>query len=342
VTDLEAASIEIRIKPDSFDSLSLDNQAFLDLPSSRDLVVYCPLSLASYRQALSGIAGVSLYPDEEGAGNADAYDLVITDQASHAEFEARMLLLVGLVPDDIKDLIEITDEVAEVVDWQRSAPLLQYVILKDVQFGDEPKRRAATEDRDFEERGYEILAQGRAGPLILQKGAAGQDVYAMLFHTDRSTLVYRVGFPVLVKNALDEARRLAGLSEAKSQPTGLLANRVLTPETNYTVVAPDGVETQTKTSVDGLLSGVAAPQIGRYSIRTAGSEVASSGVSLQSTAETELATVDALQMKETRVGASQMTLKTDRPLWPWFALAGFAMLLIEWWYFQKRPAGMAG
>ncbi|MCY2963562.1 MAG: VWA domain-containing protein [Planctomycetota bacterium] len=342
ITDLSAASLEVRIKPDTFDSLTLDNQAFLDLPSSRDLVVYCPLSLMTYRQALQGTPGVLLYPNDDGGGTAAFYDLLISDQPSHADFEARMMVLVGFVPTDLKDLIEITTDVAEVVDWQRSAPLLQYVSLKDLMFGDEPKRRPGTEDKAFEERGYEILAQGRSGPLVLQKVAGGKDQYSILFHTERSTLVYRVGFPVLVKNTLDEARKLAGLSEAKSQPTGLLTGRIMTPETDYTVVAPDGVETHVKTTVDGLLSGVPAPQIGRYSIRTEGKEVASAGVSLQSTPETELSTVDALQMKETRVGASQVTLKTDRPLWPWFALAGFALLLIEWWYFQKRPAGMPG
>jgi hypothetical protein len=251
-------------------------------------------------------------------------------------------MFVGVVPDDLKDLVEITTEVAEVVDWQRSSPLLQYVTLKDVQFGDEPRRRPGIEDREFEERGYEIVAQGRAGPLVLRKDVTGKERYSLLFHTDRSTLVYRVGFPILIKNALDIARRSAGLSEAQSQSTGLLAARVLTPETEYTIVGPDGAETKISTGVDGVLSGAPAPRIGRYSIRDGATEVASAGTSLQSLSETELATVDSLQMKEVKVGASQVILKTDRPLWPWFAIAGFSLLLFEWWFFQKRPAGLPG
>ena len=27
------------------------------------------------------------------------------------------------------------------------------------------------------------------------------------------------------------------------------------------------------------------------------------------------------------------------PLWPTFALAGLGVLLVEWWYFQRRPGG---
>lgn len=340
--DLNSSSLEVRLKPDGFDALPLDNEAYLDLPASRDVIVYCPLGLSTYRQALQGMSNVSLYPDDSGVGSAPAYDLVISDEAVHAELDARVVMFVGIVPADLQDLVEITGEVAEVIDWQRSSPLLQYVTLKDVQFGDEPRRRPGVEDREFEERGYEIIAQGRAGPLVVRKDAGGQEQFSLLFHTDRSTLVYRVGFPILIKNALDIARRRAGLSEAQSQSTGLLAPRTLTPETEYTVVAPDGTQTRLTTSVDGVLSGAPAPRIGRYSIRQGGTEVASAGTSLQSLSETELATVDSLQMKEIKVGASQVALKTDRPLGPWLAGAGFLLLLVEWWYFQKRPAGLPG
>jgi hypothetical protein len=30
-------------------------------------------------------------------------------------------------------------------------------------------------------------------------------------------------------------------------------------------------------------------------------------------------------------------LKSDHPLWPALAGVGFALLLAEWWYFQRRP-----
>ena len=340
LADSGAATLEVRLKPDGFDSLDLDNRAFLELPTQRSLRVYCPPDLATYRQAMSERESVSLYPDDGGNGKADQYDLVITDQAAQVGLESRMLLSIGLIPQDLQGKVEFTNQVTEVIDWQRSAPLLQYVQLRDLQIGGEPRRAADVEDGEFEKSGYEILAQGKRAPLILHRAGAVRDEYVLLFHTDRSTLVYRIGFPVFVKNALEEARRLAGLSEIQSHATGVLADRQVTPETTYTVIAPNGTLSTHRSSSDGVLSGIAAPSIGRYTITEGGREVASVGVNLQSTAETGLETVDSLRVKEVRVQATTTRLQSDRPLWPWLALLGFAILLAEWWFYQKRPSGL--
>ncbi len=338
--DEGAASLEIRLKPDGFDALSLDNEAFLDLPRQRNLRVHCPLSLATYRQAMPEQDALVLYPDEEGNGKGADYDLVITDQAADLELDARMTLAVGVIPNDLKSLLEATTQVGEIVDWQRSSPLLQYVQLRDVQLGDEPRKAEGVEDKAFEEAGYEILAQGKRAPLVLHRGRAARDDYVLLFHTDRSTLVYRIGFPILVKNTFEEARRLAGLSEARSLPTGVLEPRRVAPDSSFTVTSPDGSQTVHRSTAEGDLAGIAAPMIGRYRVDSGTGEPEMFGVSLQSVTETQLEGVDTLQVKEVRVTAATTRLQTDRPLWPWLALLGFSLLLLEWLLFQKRPGGM--
>ena len=338
--DEGAASLEVRLKPDGFDSLELDNQAFLDLPRQRNLRVRCPLSLGTYRQAMPEQDAVVLYPDDEGNGGTTEYDLIITDQSTDLGLEARMTISVGIIPDELKGLLEPTTQVTEIVDWQRSSPLLQYVQLRDVQVGDEPRKLEGVDDKAFEEAGYEILAQGKRAPLVLHRTRPARDDYALLFHTDRSTLVYRIGFPILVKNALEEARRLAGLSEARSQPTGVLAIRDVAPDSTVTVTAPDGSRTVHKSSSDGELAGIAAPTIGRYLVDSGRGEPEVFGVSLQSVTETQLEVVDTLRVKEVRVTAASARLQTDRPLWFWLSLLGFTFLLLEWLLFQKRPAGM--
>jgi hypothetical protein len=83
---------------------------------------------------------------------------------------------------------------------------------------------------------------------------------------------------------------------------------------------------------------VAAPTIGRYAIREGSTEVASIGISLLTVTETSLATVEQLQFRESSVGVAATMLKSDHPLWGVFAAIGFALLLAEWWYFQRRPA----
>jgi hypothetical protein len=108
----------------------------------------------------------------------------------------------------------------------------------------------------------------------------------------------------------------------------------------YQVQAPDGTTSEARTATDGTLSGVAAPTIGRYTIREGGTEVASIGVSLLTVTETSLASVEQLQFRELSVGVAGTMLKSDHPLWGAFAVIGFVLLLVEWWYFQRRPGGL--
>jgi len=335
-----AASLEIRLKPETFDSLESDNVAYLDLPVNRLLTIYCPPGLESYRHALRGLKDVLVYPDQEGKAGPVDYDLLLTDQKSDSEVEARVAVFVGVVPDDLSRLVEVNDKEAEVVDWQRSAPLLQHVQLTDLQITERPTAKEGIRDRDFEELGYEILAQGRDGPLVLRKDASGRPTYYFLFHTDRSTLPFRVGFPILVANAIQIAEQQAGLTEVRGQSTGMLPPRVLSASTKYQIADPNGDVVDGHSNADGVLIGIAAPFVGRYSIREAGREVAATGVSLLTASESNLGTVDRLQFRELSVGAAATMLQTDRPLWPYLAMAGFALLIAEWWLFQKRPSGI--
>jgi hypothetical protein len=335
-----ARRLEVRLKPQGFDALEADNVAWLDLPAGRPLAVYCPVELDSFRHALGGLKDVLLYPPDEGESKANSYDLVISDRKTDIDLEAETFVFIGVLPDDLTKLVRIDNAVAQVIDWQRNAPLLQHVLLTDMQIADRPVSGEGVRDRDYEEQGYEILVQGRTGPLVLRKDIGGRALYYFLFHTDRSTLPFRVGFPILVSNAVQIAQQEAGLLEVAGNQTGVLPPQHLQPEKEYDVKAPDDSVSRVRSSVDGTLSGVAAPAIGRYAIHDGSAELVSIGVSLLTVSETSLATVDHLQFRELKVGAAAAMLKSDRPLWPWFAGAGFALLLLEWWYFQKRPGGI--
>ena len=64
------------------------------------------------------------------------------------------------------------------------------------------------------------------------------------------------------------------------------------------------------------------------------------GVSLINSTETSLKGVDEIQFREVKVGAESERVKTDKPLWSTLAVIAFVVLMLEWWYFQKRPSGM--
>jgi hypothetical protein len=246
---------------------------------------------------------------------------------------------VGYVPDDISALVEIEAGLAEIVDWQRTAPLLQHVQLLDVQIGDQPKLAKGIGDRDFELAGYEILAQSQSGPLILERNSGGRQEFQFLFHPDRSSLVFRVGFPILIQNATQIAMTSAALSESRALPAGVLPPRKLQPETEYRVTGPHGFTDSGTSDKDGFLMGLGAPYVGIYEV-TGDAAPIRIGVSLLASRESSMESVEKLNFPEVSVAAAESTVKTDEPLWGWFAMAGLVLLAVEWWYFQKKPAGM--
>ncbi|MCA8998344.1 MAG: BatA and WFA domain-containing protein [Planctomycetaceae bacterium] len=329
-----------KLEPIGADALEIDNRAWLDLPAAREITVYCPPELLTFRHALESLEGVRVEPAGDGAADRVAYDLVISDQADDQAREAPVVLMVGTLPDDLTEMITILEEPAEVVDFQRDAQLLQHVQLKDVIISESPEKKEGVEDPDIEQLGYTMLAYGNRGPLILRQRDGTKVTYFLLFHTDRSTLPYRVGFPVLVNNLLSEALQFASLGEMQAAKTGVLPSVSLTKNETYRVTRPDGKHEERMTNDDGLLVGVPASQIGEYEIRSEGNLVDKIGVGLLDPSETSLFAVDKIQFNELSVQAEDQKLKTDKPLWPKIAFAAFALLLFEWWYFQKRPAGI--
>ena len=340
VSAREAAFLEARLKADGHDALKSDNVAYLELPVGRELLVYCARSLATYRHSLSGLEGLIIEPDAQDQASLSSYDLVISDKLTDLAQASTTYFFVGVVPEDLKQMITVQTDLAEVVDWKRDAPLLQHVQLKEVQISDLPRRAAGVEDGDFEELGYELLAFGNEGPLIIRKRDGRKLLYYMLFHTDRSTLPYRVGFPILVQNVVSEALQQASLSELGAMTTGILPSLPLQPRTTYAVTGPRGFSTSATTGESGLLEGIPAGTVGEYEVKQGGNVIRRFGVGLLNATETSLVGVDEIQFREIKVGAAEERLKQDKPLWTTLAVLAFVVLMLEWWYFQKKPAGM--
>lgn len=335
------SNVTVRLKPDGEDSLASDNTAGLQLPQGRSLAVYCDPKLSSFRKALGVLKQIEIYPaTEDGAVGRSQFDLLISDSPPKEGIDANVQLLAGFVPKDLEKTVTINTGGAEVVDWQRNANLLQHVELNAVIFSDEPSSFPNISDADYEALGYEILAFSRNAPLILKKRTEGDLRYQLLFNPDRSTMPYRVGFPIMVANAVGIALQEAALSEVRGIKTGVLPPlRVGSPSTSYSVTGPEGTKAEATSNEQEMVSGIAAPLVGKYSLK-GGSDQILVQAALLNGRETSLKAVDELQFKELSVDAAETEVKSDRPIWPWLAMGGFALLLTEWWYSNRRPVAM--
>jgi Ca-activated chloride channel homolog len=114
----------------------------------------------------------------------------------------------------------------------------------------------------------------------------------------------------------------------------------LAPDGHYEVESPDHTIESVIADDHGVVSGIVAPQTGVYSISQNGATPLRVGASLLSPRETIMSGVDQIQFNEQlQVAAAGETLKADWPLWPILVLVALAILLVEWWFFQKKPGG---
>jgi Ca-activated chloride channel homolog len=336
----QTASLRVQLTPDGFDSLASDNTAYLDLPESRPLRVFVPRSLATYRLALQGIQGIRLFPQSTSDEASGAFDLVISDRPQDLDLAARTKLSVGFIPAELQRFIQTGTNGSSVVDWRRDAPVLQHVQLADLVVLEQPRFAENAGEANLENLGYEVLIHGQHGPLLVRKQDADGVRSALLFHSDRSTLPYRVGFPIFVANVVQAALEQAGLAEALANKTGVLPPLTLAPRGQYQILTPAQTTEAVSADDHGIVSGIAAPQAGYYTIQENGATRRRVGASLLSPNETSLAGVAQIEFNERlQVAAAAAVVKTDWPLWPALLMIALGVMLVEWWFFQKKPGG---
>ena len=336
VASAESRLLEARLVPTGFDSMAVDNSVWLTLPAARPLKVWTSPKLASWRHAIRVLSSIELEGGTDEKPRAPDYDLIISDSADLGGAVAPVQVFVGVIPDDLKTMIEVKEDVESVVDWNRTAPFLRHVQLADLELGEQPRLANGIGAKELEELGYEVLIDGKAGPLLLQRREGLSVSYWFTFHTDRSTLPYRVGFPIIAANAVEAALKQASLSEVSAAPTGVLPVISVEAERNYTIKTPDGQQIPAISTPAGTLTGIPAAKVGRYDILE-GTDVATSiGTGLLNTTESSLKTVEALRFTETTVAAEKSErIDSDQPLWWTLALLAFAVMMFEWWYFQR-------
>lgn len=346
----ERSVLSVSLRPDSDDSLRVDNEAFITLDVPRDVWVRLSsdgsdgaINERSFlRQALAVQRGIQIMAASDEASRADVLIGAPSDRGSPYV----QVHTTGAIPADLADLLEHAQEPTEVVDWDRSDPLLRNVSLSEVVVSQAVRWKAPTDEHAFggiaalEARGYTVLADGKEGPLLLRKEQEDQPTYDFLFRLETSDLPLRIGFPILIRNATGIGRDLAGLSTAGAPQTGVLEAITTAPDVAVTVKLPSGESEVIGADASGRASGVRAHTAGRYSWEDERGNAGIATASLLDPYESRLEVVEEIAFDEDlRITQSTAGWRTQRPLWTWLAALALVVLCYEWWVYQRGARG---
>lgn len=323
--------LALRLQPYGPDCLTIDDEAWLALPKQRQLRVRVASGLDAWRRALAAQEDVIVADDDANA------DLVISDRSADLEDAAPLALGDGVVPVSLADLVEVGAGASAVADVRHGEPVLAHLALADLAIGERVAWAQAADEAAAERRGFRILVHGDSGPLLVAAQAAGGgERLFLLFASRRSTLPWRLAFPLLAGNLVDRTRALRGLDQTVCLPTGLLTLSGCAPGAEVRLRGPGGTVMSAQTDTDGVAAGLAADRPGPWILED-GFRHRHLGIGLLDPGETRLERRQSLQLRETTVPAAGAAAShAAGPLWPWLAAAAIALLAFDWWWMHRR------
>lgn len=291
------------------------------------------------------------YQQQAAAAN---YDLVIYDRCEPETAPRANTVFIGTLPPGDTwrgDGETETVGVPQVIDWNRSHPLLAHVELGNF---DIVETRVLTPPANAAS-----LIDAAEGPIVAVAGRDGyEDVvvgFPILVEIDgalqRNTdWINRHSFPTFWLNVLEYFVARQAVGDRSLQPGEAVELRPRTPASETIVVAaPDGAEQTLRRRGEQPFVYRTTDQVGVYRVVEGGREAKRFAVNLFNPAEsdvrlrtaetpeeTEQAAVASVRIGNIEVAAAAGAAPARKELWRWLLLAALAILVIEWYVYHRR------
>ena len=358
------ASLDI---PASFqDALSLDNQAYAVLENRRDarVLLVTPgnvaLQLALSTDRANRLAKVEKIspeqledPEYQNQLQSDAFDLVIFDQCEPKQMPQANTLFIGrLPPMKLWRRKENLEPVfgPQIIDWERSHPLLNLLELGNVQIVDTIQTKPPL--------GGGVLIDSTKGPIF---SIAPRDRYedAVLgfeivgreqdgtrtFNTDWPR---KHSFPSFWFNVLEYFTSNSGTSISNNRPNLPVELRLNDLAKTLSVELPDGTRRTVELQQPGRLTFHETDQLGVYKVHVAGKVEKRFAVNLFDRNESDVRlhekhegedgvqVVDSISIGYVDVTAQSPTSPVRRELWKLLLVGALVVLVFEWYIYNRR------
>ncbi len=307
-------------------------------------------------------------PEYKQLAHSDLYDLIIFDQCAPDEMPQCNTLMVGRLPPlpgwhkdgSLKENADAAKPQAvfapQIIDWQRAHPLLNLVELGNMQIAD----TLLTDPPP----GGKVLIDSTAGPIfaiaprdsfedaVLGFEIVGRDKQGQ--RTVNTNWPRRHSFPNFWMNVLEylavgNSDRGSQIRQpGKSMEMRLAPKSYSTANNSFDVILPDGTRRPTQPPLRGKFAFHETDQLGVYEIQAGGERLHRFAVNLFDPAESDirlrvrqdrgdgLREVDSISIGYVDIAAQAELVPARRELWKWLLLSALAVLVLEWYIYNRR------
>ncbi|MEQ8210448.1 MAG: BatA and WFA domain-containing protein [Lacipirellulaceae bacterium] len=348
------------------DALVIDNTAYAVLDPVKDtrVLLVTPgnttLEVAltterTKRLAEIKVASVEEFKSEEFQRQvqAEVFDLIIFDQYAPEQMPPANTLFIGRIPPLPSWQEESGKEPVfgpQIIDWQRSHPLLNLVELGNVQIID-----TLTVDPP---PGGKVLIDSTKGPIaaIAPRGAYEDAVlgFELIGVDSAGNVNVNTNWPrsfSFTNFSLNTIEYLGGASQLQDlsfKPGNTVELDLVGAGKDLTITLPDGQKLNRQRPEKGQFSFHDTEQIGVYEIASGSDTIRRFAVNLFDRAESDIPlrvrqddedkvkTVESLAIGYVDVTAEERETPARKEIWQWLLMAVLAVLVLEWYIYNRR------
>ena len=337
----------LKLRLDAKDALAIDNTAFnaINVPRKAKVLFVTPgnepLEIALGTERAREVADITQHsPDYlKGAeyqrqSASGGYDLVIFDRCRPEQMPQANTLFIGRAPPS--EGWKSGEKIAgpQIIDSDRSHPLMQIVELGDVLIAEATPL--------FPPPGGTVLIDANAGAMFAIGPREGYEDAALGFtlvdeNRVGSNWVLKPSFPVFVLNALEYlGGRRTSMATENVQPGQTVTWRSDTAGETIQVRPPNGALVDVGRGKLNTFKFTGASEVGAYDVLEGGKVAGKFAVNLFDSLESDLAPRMELKVGDSKVSGVTGREPARRDLWKLLVLAALAVLLFEWYIYNRR------
>jgi hypothetical protein len=353
----EGGIVSVHITSANPDALPADDMDRLVVPPAKKLAIavvtrgnlFIGAALESLPLAKLQTMSPEQFEQARASGKYD-YDVTVLDgylptapknSAGGGALPPGRFLILNAVPAGLTDKGEAGP--SEFLEWSRDHPVLRGIRLDPVTIGkartvEVPKGSAAT-----------VLATSGAGPAMIEYGTSEARSLVLPFDVAESSWPFDVSFVVFMAQAVGYLGDDSAGASQSIQPGGVLSDRLPPGAADVRVRLPDGTQAEVgQPSPDGTIVYGPAERAGVYQLSWTGQPgptdaklgdraIRPFAVNLLDTSESDIGTAPKLDLASAQVAAAGIDeSKTSRPLWPWLLLGALAVVMLEWFVYNRK------